>query len=274
VVVAVDVRDDAVELWSRTADGVEWKRDDDYAPTCYVDGPDDALAWLADRLAADPKVLATEYERAYTTLQDHRDGERSRVLAVTVERPSEVATFAREVRAIHEPAGDWPPGRFRLYDVDVSPKFRYCLAEGVEPLPEDVDRVRSLSISLPTHELAAENLAALTCEGERSEPSERASGSDRRERHASPAHCRPRTDQGRLRADHRAGGHRSGVRGGLRLDRLRPARRRRQRGAEPLLRAESRWGVQVPGHRVSPAIDASLRGGSARSARRDTRRTA
>jgi len=166
VVVAVDVRDDVVELWSRPEDGVECERDEDYRPKCYADAPADALAWLADRLAADPKVVATGYERKYTTLRDQRDEERSRVLAVTLERPSEVATFAREVRAVHEPDGDWPPGGFRLYDVDVSPKFRYCLAAGVKPTPEDVGRVRSLSLSLPTHELAAGNLAALACEGE------------------------------------------------------------------------------------------------------------
>jgi DNA polymerase I len=185
MVVAVDVRDDAVELWSRTDDGVVCERDEDYRSTCYVDASDEALAWLADRLTEDPKVVGTDDEHKYTSLQAHRDGKRARVLAVTMERPSEVATFAREVRAVHEPAGDWPPGRFRLYDVDISPKFRYCLAAGVEPMPADVERVRSLTLSLPTRELAAENLAALTCEGERREPSERASGSDRRERHAS-----------------------------------------------------------------------------------------
>ncbi|WP_226022174.1 type B DNA-directed DNA polymerase [Halomicrobium salinisoli] len=166
MVVAVDVRDDAVRLWSRTAEGIVCERDRDYSPTCYVDGPDDALADLRARLDDDTKVVRTAFDRKYVSL---RDDERSRVLAVDLDRPSEVATFAREVRTTREPQ-EWSPGTFRLYNVDLSPKFRYCLETDTEPTPAGEEGgehwPRSLSLSLPTQDLADGDLSALQCGGE------------------------------------------------------------------------------------------------------------
>ena len=181
MVVAVDVEDDEVRLWSRVPAGAEPRdvpgttterfsenvvvqRDPDYAPTCYVAGPDDALADLRAALESDPKVVDLAWDRKILNLRD----DPSRVLAVSLERPSEIATFAREVRTLHEPE-NWRPGTVRLYDVDLSPKFRYCLERGVDPTPEGEEGgphwPRSLSLSLPTERLAAGDLTALTCEG-------------------------------------------------------------------------------------------------------------
>ncbi len=166
MVVAVDVRDDVVRLWSRTSDGVTVERDHDYVPTCYVGGPDDALADLRARLESDPKIVDLAWDRKYLSL---RDDARSRVLAVSLERPSEVATFAREVHTVREPE-NWGPGTFSLYDVDLSPKFRYCLETGTDPtpaVPEGGDYwPKSLSLSLPTPALADGDLTALACNGE------------------------------------------------------------------------------------------------------------
>ena len=202
MVVAVDVADDEVRLWSRVPAGSEPRdvpgttvervsanvvvqRDPNYAPTCYVAGPDDALADLRAGLESDPKIVDLAWDRKYRNL---RDDDPSRVLAVSLERPSEIATFAREVRTVREPGGanevsgaerasgdgrsrapGWRPGAFRLYDVDLSPKFRYCLERGVDPTPEGEEGgehwPRSLSLSLPTERQATGDLTALTCEG-------------------------------------------------------------------------------------------------------------
>jgi DNA polymerase I len=263
MVVAVDVEDDVVRLWSRTppgevprpvpgttterySDTVVVQRDHDYTPTCYVAGPDEALADLRARLKADPKVAELAWARKFCNL---RDAERSRVLAVSLERPSEVATFAREVRTVHEPggrpagdqrtserrsrepggqptgahqtserqrrepggrpegvrrtserqrrepagrpAGDqetgtpaapqsapaqratdgWAPGTFRLFDVDLGPKFRYCLETGTDPTPAADEGAahwpRALELSLPTERQAAGDLTALSVDSER-----------------------------------------------------------------------------------------------------------
>jgi DNA polymerase I len=227
MVVAVDIEDDVVRLWSRTppgegprpvpgttterySDTVVVQRDHDYTPTCYVAGPDEALADLRARLDADPKVAELAWARKFCNL---RDAERSRVLAVSLERPSEVATFAREVRTVHEPAGrpagdqrtgerqrrepggqpagdqetgapaapqsapaqratdGWAPGTFRLFDVDLGPKFRYCLETGTDPTPAADEGAahwpRALELSLPTERQAAGDLTALSVDGER-----------------------------------------------------------------------------------------------------------
>ena len=179
MVVAVDVTDEEVRLWSRDEDGaVQCERDRDYHPICYVAAPTDAdaLADLRDDLANDPKVVDANFERHYTSL---RDDERSRVLAVTMDRPSEIATFAREVRTVRGPRGrpegghgtserrsrepeHYSPGTYRLYDVDISPKFRYCLDRGRKPTPTDTSEIRALWVTLSTPQLAAGDVGTLT----------------------------------------------------------------------------------------------------------------
>ena len=160
MVVAVDVADDAVHVWSRADDGtVTCTSNPDYRPTCYVAATTaDALTDLRARLADDPKIVATAFERVFTSL---RDDERTRVLALEMERPSEITTVAREIRTVHEPDG-WAPGTFRLYDVDISPKFRYCLDTGTKPTPNDPTAVRALSLSLATPDLAAGDVSTLS----------------------------------------------------------------------------------------------------------------
>ena len=160
MVVAVDVTDDAVHVWSRADDGtVTCTSNPDYRPTCYVAATTaDALTDLRARLADDPKIVATAFDRVFTSL---RDDERTRVLALEMERPSEITTVAREIRTVHEPEG-WAPGTFRLYDVDISPKFRYCLDTGTKPTPNDPAAVRALSLSLATPDLAAGDVSTLS----------------------------------------------------------------------------------------------------------------
>jgi DNA polymerase I len=144
----VEFRADAVVEWHATSNGVETRRATSYHPTVYVGGPDDALATLDARLASDPKVVATGVEWWYTSLAaDTRD----RVLRVDLERTDDARTFAHEVRSYHEPALT-QPGRLRLYNVDLSPQFRYCLETDTEPVPTRT--LRTLRVTLPEQHLA------------------------------------------------------------------------------------------------------------------------
>ena len=148
--------------------GVRVEREQ-FHPTVYV-ASDRDLNSLADTLAGDPKVRETAFERWRTSLHD-RDPQR--VLGVTLDRVADVRPFAREVNHTHE-RGDHPPGTYRLYNVDLTPGFRYCLATGADPTPSR--SLRTTRLSLPERSLVDGTLDGLRIDGERLE------GTDQRKR--------------------------------------------------------------------------------------------
>ncbi|WP_276252511.1 DNA polymerase domain-containing protein [Halomontanus rarus] len=155
--------DGSVRAWNLTADGAE-SECVEYTPSLVVDGPATALESLADRLASDPKVRTTEFERRYTSLHDTKS-DRSRVLRVSLERLAEVRTLADEIRGVHERECEaTAPGTYRLYDVDLAPGFRYCLDEGIDPTP--VRELRTLRIGIDDRSLANRSLSELRLDGE------------------------------------------------------------------------------------------------------------
>jgi len=159
MVFAVDIGDETVDVWRRDGDDAVVTRDEAYHPTIYAAANGEQLTWLRDRLASDPKVDVMDLVERRTSLRD--DG--STVLQIDLDRQSEVMTLAREIRTVHEPE-EWAPGTFRLFNVDLSPKFRYCLETGTDPTP--AERLRSLSLLLADPALADEDVTALQCEGE------------------------------------------------------------------------------------------------------------
>ena len=162
---AFDVHtDDAegVRAWHLTDEGARSERDADYRPTVFVHAPrgDGPLGALADALDDDPKVAGLRWLDRYLDL--HAD-ERSEVLAVDAERVGEVSTLAREIRVRHE--GAFAPGTFRLYDVDFSPGFRYCVETGTDPTP--ARDLRTLAVRTTDEALARDDLTELRIDGER-----------------------------------------------------------------------------------------------------------
>ncbi|WP_336037941.1 type B DNA-directed DNA polymerase [Halobacterium yunchengense] len=163
---AFDVDDGGVTLWHARADGgVDAERDTGYAPTMHVHATDGSLGALADSLADDPKVAGLRWAEWYLDL--HAD-DRTEVLAVDVERVREVGTLAREIRVDRE-AGR-APGTYRLFDVDFSPAFRYCLETGTDPTPDR--ELRTLAVRTTDRALADGDLASLRVDGDRLEGGE------------------------------------------------------------------------------------------------------
>jgi len=186
---AFDVRPDGVVEWHATEDGARPVRNDEYVPSLYAahagdvragrneesgGGRSDGGGSLADLRAAlddDPKVVAAERERKRTSLhaRDPQD-----VLRIDVERPSEVRTLAREIRTVYRnAAGDGHAvGAVRLFDVDLAPQFRYCLATDTSPLPER--ELTTLSLRIGEKALADRDVGELTVDGESLSGSEHA----------------------------------------------------------------------------------------------------
>jgi len=158
----IDVRGDGTPVrWVTDGDGVAATPDDDYEPALFAAARGDRtryLDWLADELAADPRVTAVEDERRFRGLGAD---ERSPVLRVSVRRLGEVRQVARGIRRRERAAH--APGTIPLYDVDLDPQFRYCLDTGTDPTP--ARPLRTLSLSLPPHALAADDLTELTVDG-------------------------------------------------------------------------------------------------------------
>ena len=146
-----DYRDGDVVAWSLTDDGAVHTRIESYHPTIYI-GTDNQehLATAKQHLTELPAV-----ERA--TVEQWRTGFRNDsepVLGVDLESIDAVTDVARTI------AGWGSPGTYRLYNVDFTREFRFCLKTEQEPVPER--SLRTVSIDAPTTQLAREHLRTLT----------------------------------------------------------------------------------------------------------------
>ncbi|WP_135822390.1 type B DNA-directed DNA polymerase [Halostella litorea] len=156
----VEFRNGTCVEWDRTADGVSRTENERYTPSLYIDGPETPLADLRTALERDPKVTATAIERWYTSLQDTA---KTDVLRVDVDHVADVRSVATEVRGVHE-RDSYAPGTFRLYNVDLSPQFRYCVETGTDPTPDHA--LSTLSLRIGDQALATKDVSSLTVDGD------------------------------------------------------------------------------------------------------------
>jgi len=154
VTFALDLRDGDVLEWSLDGEGASVERVTDYAPSIFV--ASDELAAAREHARHLPDVRAVGVEQ-------HRTGFREAsapVLRVDVADVEAVRSVARTV------AGWGAPGEYRLFNVDLTRGFRYCLERGVEPVPEGRP-LRTLRLAADERALAGEAVTALTVNGER-----------------------------------------------------------------------------------------------------------
>jgi len=161
--ITIDRRDGTPIRWVADGEGAEPIVDPDYEPTLYAAARNDRtrrLDWLAEELAADPKVAGLAIERHFRSLAA---AERSPTLRIDLDRLGEAREVARGIRRrVRE---EHAPGAIALYDVDLDPGFRYCLDTGHDPLPER--DLRTLSLSLPPGALAEDDLSRISLDGNR-----------------------------------------------------------------------------------------------------------
>ncbi|QLG26260.1 type B DNA-directed DNA polymerase [Halorarum halophilum] len=158
--VTVDFRDGDAVVWTRSPNGLERERVADYEPSLFVAGPADARDHLATWLGGDDRVTGTGTAERYRSLAAR---EPTSMLRVDLGHPESAGPVARRVRREFE-AANHPPGTLRLYDVDLSPGFRFHLDTGRNPSPEG-DLV-SLRVDLAEPALSAEDASGLRVGGE------------------------------------------------------------------------------------------------------------
>jgi DNA polymerase I len=151
-----DYLDGDVLAWSLTDDGATATRIESHTPTIYVataDHDQDRLAAIGRHVAELPAVERTAVEQWRTGFRQDAEP----VLRADIYRIDAVSDVARTV------AGWDSPGTYRLYNVDFTREFRFCLETGRIPLPERP--LRTVSIDAPTEQLARNHLRTVTVDG-------------------------------------------------------------------------------------------------------------
>ncbi|WP_331232268.1 type B DNA-directed DNA polymerase [Natronorarus salvus] len=158
MVYKIDYLEDIYE-WSITHDGAEYERVSDYTPTIYAtyDGAQtttDGLSTLHERLGYYPTVVSTRIERWRRGFR-HEDED---VLRIDVRRLEELLPVAYQIRGLGQ------PGEYKLYNVDLSREFRYCLENDLDPTPVHTPSTLEIEVSPP--ELANPPITELTIDGQ------------------------------------------------------------------------------------------------------------
>ena len=153
----IDYRDGDVYRWTATADGATVERDTTYTPRFYVAGESPtAVADARGHLACHPGV-------ADAAIEEWRTGWRTDPEPV-------VRVEARSLEALRDVAGEvrgWgEPGEYTLYNVDFAREFRYCLENGIDPVPDDEGLLSTLALDLSPKALNDGRIDALRIDGE------------------------------------------------------------------------------------------------------------
>jgi len=151
MVFKVDFFNGKAVLWSKNSSGeVEKEVDKEYCPRIYVEGPKSDLFKMRHWIAGKNSVVATCFEEWFTDLGANSKDD---VLRIDLKSNEEIMDL------IHELNHNFRRGKFRFYHISLSPQFRYCLQNKINPRPdESLDKAK---ISLPRKNLANKNLDGL-----------------------------------------------------------------------------------------------------------------
>ena len=153
MVFAFDYDRSAVLRWSRTESGVECERDESYRPSFYVSVESTELSDLREHLSVWPSIEATAVEKWRRGFRHEAES----VLRVDVEDLDALHSVTSDVR------GWGSPGEYRLYNVDFSREFRYCLETDTDPTP--TRDLSTLELAIEPHRLATDDLGVIEIEG-------------------------------------------------------------------------------------------------------------
>jgi DNA polymerase, archaea type len=155
MVYKIDSVDGNVLIWSVTETGVSCEVDESYTPTIYVSVHDDGDFSMARAALRDhPSVVRVAVVDQRVSFRHDLE----RLFQVDVVDLNAVTSVARMV-------SKWgSPGEYRCYNVDFSREFRYCLEEGIDPLP--THELSQMQIAVSETELASERVTELTIDDE------------------------------------------------------------------------------------------------------------
>lgn len=150
MVFKIDFFEGKAVLWSKSVSGVEREVDTDYTPRIYIDGTRKDLRRIRNRIGRKSSVEATRFEEWRTGLES---GSKSRVLRVDVVIDEKIMDLVSYLKR------NFRRGKFRLYHVSISPQFRYCLQNRVNPRP--AEKLERANIALSRVRLSNNDLDGL-----------------------------------------------------------------------------------------------------------------
>ncbi|MDR5674662.1 hypothetical protein RH858_16170 [Halalkaliarchaeum sp. AArc-GB] len=155
---SIEYADGAVLEWYATDDGARVRRVSDYEPTIYVASQSaDDLSSLVAALHDRTDVSRTSRERWRTAFRNDPEP----VLRIDVASIDRVRPLAGWILRRDR------PGTYRLFNVDLSPEFRYCLERDVTPVPDR--ELRTLKLGDPTSGTPDDPVTAVEFGGESAE---------------------------------------------------------------------------------------------------------
>ena len=161
----IDYLEGDVIEWSLTSSGVEPTRNSEYTPSIYVSGESTAALEDVQRFISDfVEVQRTDFVERRTVWREPKET----VLRVDVDTIDSVPTVASDLRS-------WgTPGEYKLYNVDFSREFRYCLENDLDPAPcKDLSPTLA-EITIHPKSLSDSAITPLTLDGDRLDTSPRA----------------------------------------------------------------------------------------------------
>ena len=155
MVFTIDFTDEGVLEWHATSDGVSVRTVTDYTPTIYASAEtESARQDLIEAVGPRWDVTDTAIECWRPAFR--RDPEPMvRLDVVSLERVRPLAGWIRRRET---------PGTYRLFNVDFSREFRYCLERGLDPVPER--SLSTLDLSHPGPDTPTAPLTRLDIAGE------------------------------------------------------------------------------------------------------------
>ena len=146
-----DFRDGDVIAWTLTDEGATPTWIDSYTPSIYVAATEpNQLATARQHLSDLPAVSGTAVEQWRTGFRHDPEP----VLRADI-------TGIDAVTDVAETVASWrSPGTYRLYNVDLTREFRFCLETDCDPVPDRP--LRTVTIDAPTEQLARERLRTVT----------------------------------------------------------------------------------------------------------------
>ncbi len=154
MVLKIDYLDGSVLEWHATPTGVQVVENEGYTPTIYVNSGTSKLTALSEALMPRSDVVSTGRERWRPAFRR----EPETVLRIDVSSIDRVRPLAGWIRRRDR------PGTYRLFNIDFSREFRYCLDRDLKPTPQR--ELRSCTLSYPHHERPAAPITRLTIDGE------------------------------------------------------------------------------------------------------------
>ena len=151
----IDFRNGTAVLWEKKGE-TQVKRtvDRNYRPRFYIQGSRSDLKKARTMLHRKESVLTTRFEDWYTDLEKDSMEEVLRV---------DTASEDGLKDAVYSVKSGFPAGRFKFYNVSLSPQFRYCLQQNVDPTPEH--ELSKMKISIPREALAQNQFKHLKVDG-------------------------------------------------------------------------------------------------------------